>query len=533
MPLPILPFGAERYLIQNSLRFRRASSARLSNALAVAGDRKTFEVSCWVKRGQLAVGGIWNGSSSQIGGIRFMSLANADGVDDALLVGFNGNNVLQTNAVFRDTTGWYHILLSVDTTHATSSERVKLYVNGVQITSFSFTSYPAQNTDLNWNSTDTASIGASWSGIYYFDGLISEFISVSGTRFGPNAYGRFNAAGHWVPRRFNNLYGAKGFHLKFLDASAATAAAIGKDSGPNAINWTPTNISVTAGPTFDQMRDTPTRNMPTLTPLIAHNGGTLTNANLGYTRGSTSAHGAAATQRALPTTGKHGWEVISCAATNNDSIGVADITVSPQLPGGGSEIGNRSGALDYIYRSNGIKASNGSTSAYGATFTSGSAITVLWDADAGQISFRKDGVDQGVAFSGITPVAGKFAPAVSSAESSGVVHFNFGQRPFAYALPAGYTALGEAKVNTTVSSGTFTGNASSDGRVVDIGGTPTTLTINGNAVTWGTHAIKLANGFKIITSSSSYNTAGSNSWSATGIVPFQAGRNHFNNAQVN
>lgn len=527
MPLPILPFGAERYLIQNSLRFRRANSARLSNALAVAGDRKTFEVSCWVKRGQLAVGGIWNGGSSQIGGIRFTSLANSDSADHALNVGFNGAAVLQTNATFRDTKGWYNIILSVDTTQATASERVKLYVNGVQITSFSYTSYPAQNADLNWNTTDTASIGASWSGVYHFDGMIAEFISVSGTRFGPGGYGRFNAAGHWVPRRFRNLYGAKGFHLQFKDASAATAAAIGKDSGPNAINWTPTNISVTAGPTFDQMRDTPTRNVPSWNPYTSN--ATLAAALLDA---SGSNNGARAT---IPAdTGKIYFEGFSASTGTNAGFGMttlaAVLDTNPFWESNSYGFKNTTGQL----------MNNGSYTTWAAAGTPATdIIQVAFDAATRKLWFGRSGtwLQSGDPASGTNPAftlaSGQIYFPTFEGDNPWSCSLNFGQRPFVYALPAGFTAFGETPRAAPATSGTFTGNASSDGTDVHVGGTPTTLTINGNAVTWGTHAIKTATGFKLITSSSSYNAAGSNSWSATGVVPFQVGRSQFNNAQVN
>jgi hypothetical protein len=100
--------------------------------------------------------------------------------------------------------------------------------------------------------------------------------------------------------------------------------------------------------------------------------------------------------------------------------------------------------------------------------------------------------------------------------------FNFGQRPFAYTPPTGFKPLCTANLQPPVAptaSGSFTGNGAVDGPFVWIGGVPTTLTINGNAVTFGTHADKTAGGFKLRTSSASYNTAGSNTWTATFASP--------------
>ena len=96
--------------------------------------------------------------------------------------------------------------------------------------------------------------------------------------------------------------------------------------------------------------------------------------------------------------------------------------------------------------------------------------------------------------------------------------WNFGQQPLPEALDTGFLALCQANLSTsgTVTvSGSFTGNANADGPFVWMNGVPDTLTINSNAVTFGTHADKLANGFKLRTSSASYNVAGSNTWTAT------------------
>jgi hypothetical protein len=121
-------------------------------------------------------------------------------------------------------------------------------------------------------------------------------------------------------------------------------------------------------------------------------------------------------------------------------IGVANIQNNPQLPAAGSEIGGGSRG-DYGYRSDGNKYNNGSQGSYGATYTNGDVIGVAWSSDAGTLTFYKNGVSQGTAFSSITQGEGKFAPASSNAESSNGDTYNFGQRPFAYTPPTGFKAL--------------------------------------------------------------------------------------------
>ena len=185
--------------------------------------------------------------------------------------------------------------------------------------------------------------------------------------------------------------------------------------------------SVIAGTTNDSLVDSPTNygsdtgaggevrgNYATLTPLIPIPAGSLSSGNLQYSRGSTAAHGSAAASMTLPTSGKWYWEVTACASANNEDIGVANILNNPQLPAASSEIGGGSRG-DYVYRSDGNKYNNGNQGAYGATYTNGDVIGVAWNSDSGTLTFYKNGVSQGTAFSSITQVDGKFAAASSSA----------------------------------------------------------------------------------------------------------------------
>jgi hypothetical protein len=112
-----------------------------------------------------------------------------------------------------------------------------------------------------------------------------------------------------------------------------------------------------------------------------------------------------------------------------------------------------------------------------------------------------------------------FAPIGGGYTSGNGVNVNFGQQPFVYTPPTGFVALNTFNIaaGTVTTSGTFTGNLSTDGPMVFLNGTPTAMTINGNAVTFGTQADKLANGFKVRSSSASYNASGSNTYVATTV----------------
>jgi len=139
------------YTIARSLRFRSSASATLSRTPSSAGNQKTWTFSAWVKRGILT-------TSQDILTVGNTFIRFGNGTADNLWLNLRGNGAtnyfFKTTAVYRDTSSWYHIILAVDTTQATSSNRVKIYINGIQVTDFTdYQVYPPQNTDVGVNST--------------------------------------------------------------------------------------------------------------------------------------------------------------------------------------------------------------------------------------------------------------------------------------------------------------------------------------------------------------------------------------------
>jgi hypothetical protein len=528
--LPIIPFGSPPYRIENSLRFRAVNGSRLDRTPANASNRRTFTHSFWVKRGGISYTDIETVYCVGTGSANNDMIAF--GPDDTIRIWFgtNAHNLI-TNRVFRDTTAWYHVLFAVDTTRPTPASRCRLYVNGIEITSFSTASYPAQNFETATNSTTAIRIGRAPSNDYrFFDGNVAEYNFVDGQALTPSAFGRvFGDA--WVPIRFQGAYGPNGFFLEFKDASAASAAAIGKDTSGNGNNWTP-NVSVAAGATFDQSLDTPSTNYAVLSPLFNPGAGSpaYSEANLLVNFPGLGVGGAAAS--IAIDRGKLFWEVECLIATgaNDFCPGIAITTASP---GGGA--GWMDSAEFWGYRSvGGGKITAGAAVAYGTTFTTGAVIGVGFDADAGALSFWNNGVPQGVAFAGLT--SGPYMPAFGDGTfvASKSYRVNFGQRPFAFPQ-TGFQALNTRNMVGTplLLAGSFPGNASDDGRVVWAGHAPASLAINGNPVTWGVHADKLAGGFKLRTSSAFYNASGINNWTATAGPRFVGANRVPNNAQVN
>ena len=218
------------YQISRSLRFNRADSAYLSwTPSNTATSSRKLTYSSWVKRSTLneyqhfGLTSAVSGSSRD--GIRF-ELDNTIGIflNEAAVV------ILYTTAVFRDPSAWYHIVLSVDTTQATSSNRIRLYVNNVEQTLTG--SQPAQNYDFTgWLvSGKEQNIGRSPNNVFYFGGYETEIYGVDGQQLTPSSFGETDTqTGVWKPKAYSGTYGTNSFYLNFSDNSNTTAATLGKD----------------------------------------------------------------------------------------------------------------------------------------------------------------------------------------------------------------------------------------------------------------------------------------------------------------
>ena len=522
------------YTIPYSLRFRAANSAYLSRTPASSSSQTTYTFSYWFKRGNLnaqqqhfAVG--TNSQNYFVLGFGFIS------GNDQLNVVWAASNVItarrQTNRVFRDPSAWYHVVVALDTGNATANSRVRVYVNGVEETSFANSVNPTQSSNQHgWNTNVANYIGAGLPtyGMYH-DGYMAEVNFIDGQALTPSSFGQTDSGtGVWVPKKYSGTYGTNGFYLKFADAASTTT--IGNDSSGNANNWTTSGISVTSGTTFDQMTDTPTLNYCVLSQINRQSVVTISEAGL-YQSYSGSANTGVSQGTMAVSIGKWYYEhTVGAIGSFDYYLGVMLASVSTVNNGVNYIYTGTSGSGEYAYRFNAQKGSNGTYTSYGATYAANDVIGVALNLDAGEITFYKNGVSQGVAFTGIS---GTYVPFCQT-YGGGSAYLNFGQRAFAYTPPTGFKALNTANIASAAvtTSGSFTGNAAADGPFIWANGNPATLTINGNAVTFGTHADKTAGGFKLRTSSASYNTSGTNNWTATAGKRFVQSKKP-NNAQVN
>jgi len=417
------------YTIDRSLRFRSSASAYLNRTPASAGNRKTWTWSGWVKRGSLGANQVL--MSSDVGtSVNTWMEFGFDTSDKFYLSSYSGART--TTSVFRDPSAWYHIVCVVDTTQSTEDDRFQLYVNRVLQTD-SGDAFPALNTDYGINNNQIHGIGyRNWaSGVgRYFDGYLTEVNFIDGQALDPTDFGEYNEdTSVWQAKKYTGTYGTNGFYLNFSDNSSTTT--LGEDGSSNSNDWTLNNFSLTSGSTYDSMTDVPTLTSETSgnytvgNPLMKRAGlsSTGTNANLSWS-GSAGA-GIFGTMK-TPATSKWYFEVTPTAIGSGVYVGLDD----------GTQQAAGSYNNSVVYLSNGNKNVGGTSSAYGATFTTSDIVGVAVDCDSGTITFYKNNTSQGAI---TTTVTNKFPFVVLN--TSATANLNFGQRPFSYTPPAGFKAL--------------------------------------------------------------------------------------------
>jgi len=445
------------YQISRSVRLRSSASAYFSKFIGTASNRKTFTFSGWVKK---AIVGSSTGAvlfcstdnSTSTGWLHF----NAAAVGSADTLTFQdqlSNTVLVTTQLFRDPSAWYHIIVAIDTTQATASDRAKLYVNGTQVTAFSTATYPALNADTNFTrpSPFIHTIGTQLAGARYFDGYLAEINFIDGQALTPSSFGETNAVtGVWQPKKYAGTYGTNGFYLNFSDNSGATATTIGKDNSGNGNNWTPNNISVTAGVTYDSMLDVPTPyadggngrgNYAVLNPVDLGYSATLSEANL---KVSTASSGNAASASTMALSTNTYWEV---TIGSNSQVGL--------IWGRASDAYGNSSISMFA---NGVTGSLGNaTRTLSATpsWSNGDTLGFAWNNSTRVLTLYQAGSATAV-MTMTTPATGDPNVAITNYTSGAVMssQVNFGQRPFAYTPPTGFVALNTQNLPTpTISKG--------------------------------------------------------------------------------
>ena len=314
------------YEVANSLRFNKASSDYLTRTPSGTGNRRTWTFSAWVKRSKIhSVGDqIFQQSHSEGNYMKVYFYANkiywrgqTSEANSAYIV---------TNRLFRDVGAWMHIVARFDSTNSTAGDRMRLYINGVEETSFSTDINPSLNYDSFANTTNAIDVGRdNVNATSYFDGYMAEVCMVDGQSLGPTSFGEFDEDSPtiWKPKDVSGLtFGTNGFYLDFEDSSSLGNDAAGSN------NFTVNNLTAT-----DQSTDTCTNNALVLNPLSANASYVFSEGNL-----AVAINGVNNEKKAIPSTfgsssGKWYWEVKNTSSSNQNYIyaGFVDADVIGQF----------------------------------------------------------------------------------------------------------------------------------------------------------------------------------------------------------
>ena len=497
--------------IQKSLRFNDGDTAYLQKGVSSAGNRKTFTYSVWCKRTESS--STYSGNSANCLFYQGDTAGNEFGY-----ITFNGEDKIEiqiydyptnqgrkiTTQKFRDPNAWYHIVFRVDTTNSTANDRIRLYVNGGEVTDFATNDgTTSQNLDTWFNDTTFDQyIGKAGYNNLYMDGYLAEINFVDGSSLDPSSFGFTDpVTGSWMPKRYEGTYGTNGFYLDFSDNSSTTS--LGIDKSPNGNDWTPNNFSVSAGSGNDSMLDTPTNNFPTLSS-VDMSGNALEDANLQGGTAGTSGWRHTRSTVPLPSTGKWYWECkapdASADASNGWMTGIAYSNL-----GYTQDINSNSTGL--YGRQTDSKYNNSSrdpvTNSHFSTVSNNDILQYAYDADSQKLFTGRNNTWELSAnpSTGANPnwtsVASGGFPMVGSYGSSRYVIVNFGQQGFSYTPPTGYRSLSTNNLPPNVPSIinpnkhfdvlTWTGNGSTGQNITGLNFKPDLLWIKKRNETesWG------------------------------------------------
>ena len=450
------PKGPEN--IENSCRFSEPSSDNLSRSISSTGNTKIVTFSAWIKRGVVAGMAIFSTGSANTDD--FTVYMPSESIQ--ILARQSSSTVLNlyTNRVLRDVSAWYHVVAEIDTTQSTESDRAKLYINGVQETSFSTETYPSQNQDLRINESGyTNYVGNLRGSGNHFDGYMAEVVLIDGQALDPTSFGEFDSTtGIWKPKKIGAIAnaGTNSFYLNFKDSSN-----VGKDESGLGNNFTVNNLT-----SVDQSTDTCVENFATYTPLTTNlgNGTTLSEGNLKIVEtGSTDVDPKYFSTMGV-SSGKWYAEFKTTAfSTNNHSIGI--FATQGDFNDSNSDALCR---INYSTSSPNIYAFGSTVQSSLGTTSPGDILAISVDIDNGTVQFYKNGSTYGSQVTGLTSnFSNRTIHFCMFGEAGGGRTFtteaNFGNPPFSissgnsdangfgnfeYAVPSGYYALNTTNLNT-------------------------------------------------------------------------------------
>ncbi|MAK52173.1 SPRY domain-containing protein [Marinobacter sp.] len=463
-----VPF-TDNATIANSCMFDAASNVSLTRTPSGASNRKTFTVSVWVKRCVLtdASGNntygqrIFNAgaSGSAFFDIKWSGSGDTEGANRLHIREYSSSAEqieYWTNRTFEDTSKWYHILLQVDTTQSTSTDRIKLYVDGDQITSWYRSNAPSQDFDTLVNSTVLHNIGRfTGATSNNLSGYLTEFNLVDGSIVAPSTFGLTDTStGRWIPKSLTGIsYGSNGFRLQF-----GSPSALGDDTSGNENDFSVSNL--VAG---DQTTDSPTQNFATFDPLDSGNNagatpGTavLAEGNLRVTAPSNPSNWDQYRTSKPLLSGKYYVEVTLTSLNTATYFGV--ISKNQNIKGGGWYSDQKTG---WTYDSTNGKTENSNNGyiSYGGARSQGDVVGIAVDLDNGKLWFSENGTypNSGNPATGANPAYSNLQIAVEDGGLcfteargySGHNDWNFGQRSYTHSAPSGFSTVQQGNMPET------------------------------------------------------------------------------------
>ena len=445
--------SAAGYSINQSLRFARGDSPQLTGGTGQTGSATTFTIAMWIKRAEIAGNNltIWSAGdgSSKRAMARFVSGGGSSVAEDINFSVRTGGAFYELNANVsnRDPAAWTHYQWFWDTTNSTAADRMRLYIGGERITSFTNTlSNPGSSLAIDsWNVSSFAHQIGFENSARHLDGYIAEAYHIDGSALEPSSFTETHGDGYLIPKKYIGSFGTRGWYLKFEDSSD-----LGNDSSGNNNDFTSSGLT-----SADQVSDSPTDNFITWNPLVNPGGGTagtFSNGNLDFTAGGDNGRAGTIFQ----SSGKWyvEWEIIGSGA--NCMVGIVsesvvassdmvDDTASSGLDkyGGDRDVCSYYGTTGAIF----LATSNPS---YGDSYANGDIIGMALDLDNGAVWFSKNGTWQNSATIAEIEAGTTTNAARTGLDNNFTLHFhqfdgtsgariNAGQAAFTYTQPTGFS----------------------------------------------------------------------------------------------
>ena len=423
------------YQIANSVRMSKSGGSTLKITAGTPTSGKTFTYSWWWKRYSVTdtATNSTNVFTAGTGGATYVFFTFTNG--STMQANFNftggnfGDNRIETDMLFRDTSAWYHCVLRFDSTQSTASNRVRLYVNGVEPTYADASVQTAIAQDGTYSFMNQSGVVQSWGGLSGVgtgsegvDVQLADVILCDGQSYAPTEFGE-TKNGVWIPKDPSGLtFGNNGYYLKFTNSSD-----FGEDFSGNNNDLTAANLA-----THDQMLDTPTfgssngGNYCTMNPLNSGSNNTFSEGNLKVV---STGGGCTALGTMSLVTGHKWYFEGKCTGSGNNWIGIIEENGYTNSANTNSSIAGSASFNTYLYAHNGSIYYGSSSTATGATFSTDDIIGVLVDLESATntIQFYKNGAAQGSAFN-LTGTGINYTPMSDRGSSTGNgFWFNFGQ----------------------------------------------------------------------------------------------------------